>query len=171
MPPFNQRAAAAYRNVEVNTRTTEHDQYELAMLMFEAVLESVTVAQGAMADGDVAVKVKQINRALKIIQDGLRTSLDLENGGELAKNLDALYDYCVIRLTEANAFNDVAKLSEVATLIKPLAEAWRQMRTGADTKAPDTPTEVHAPATAPKVPPVARRMGSLYGQGMALSGA
>ena len=170
MPAFSHRAAAAYRNVDVNTRATEHDQYELALMMFEAVLDSVTMAQGAIASGDVSLKVKQINRAVKILQDGLRTSLDLEQGGELAQNLDALYDYCVLRLTEANAFNDSNKLAEVTQLIKPLAEAWLQMRNGA-TAGPQAAEGSIAVASNPKAPPGARRMSNLYGSGMALIGA
>lgn len=165
------RAANAYRNVGLQTRAPQHDQYELVVMMFESVLESLARARGALEAGDTVAKVQHIGKAIRVVQEGLRTSLDLDNGGELAANLANLYDYCVMRLTQANAASDTTMLDEVASLIKPVAEAWRQMRTGADTKAPDTPTEVHAPATAPKVPPVARRMGSLYGQGMALSGA
>ena len=165
------KGMSAYRDVDIQTRSTTHDQHELVSMMFEGTLESVVRAKGAIQQGDTATKVAEIGRAVRIIQEGLRTSLDLENGGELAANLANLYDYCVMRLTQANAASDTTLLDEVASLIKPVAEAWRQMRTGADTKAPDTPAELHAPATAPKVPPVARRMGSLYGQGMALSGA
>ena len=127
-----------------------------------------------MVAGNVSEKVRLINKAFRIIQDGLRTSLDIENGGELAANLVALYDYCVVRLTQANAANNPDMLEEVVNLLKPVADAWKQMRSGtaAGVEASAATTEAAAaPAAPPKAPPVARRMGSAYGQGMAWAGA
>ena len=128
MNPPRLRAASAYRNIGIETRADKHDQYEVALLMFEAVLESLSAAQGAIDGGDVVSKVKHIDKAIRVLQDGLRTSLDLDNGGELAANLDALYDYAVLQITTANLRNDKAPLAAVANLIRPIAEAWRDIR-------------------------------------------
>jgi flagellar protein FliS len=128
MNPPRLRAASAYRNIGIETRADKHDQYEVALLMFEAVLESLSAAQGAIDGGDVVSKVKHIDKAIRVLQDGLRTSLDLDNGGELAANLDALYDYAVLQITTANLRNDKAQLAAVANLIRPIAEAWRDIR-------------------------------------------
>lgn len=62
------------------------------------------------------------------MRDGLEANLDMENGGELSKNLAGLYDYCCIGLMQANLKNDTAKLQEIVGLIKPVAEAWAQIR-------------------------------------------
>jgi flagellar protein FliS len=132
MNPPRLRAASAYRNIGIETRAHKHDQHQLATLMFEAVLESLSAAQGAINDRDVNAKVKHLNKAVRILQDGLRTSLDLENGGELAANLDALYDYAVLQITTANLHNDALKLAAVADLIRPIAEAWQQIRPGSE---------------------------------------
>src|SRR5574343_903129 len=128
MNPPRLRAASAYRNIGIETRADKHDQYEVALLMFEAVLESLSAAQGAIDGGDVVSKVKHIDKAIRVLQDGLRTSLDLDNGGELAANLDALYDYAVLQITTANLRNDTAQLAAVANMIRPIAEAWRDIR-------------------------------------------
>jgi len=128
MNPPRLRAASAYRNIGIETRADKHDQYEVALLMFEAVFESLSAAQGAIDGGDVVSKVKHIDKAIRVLQDGLRTSLDLDNGGELAANLDALYDYAVLQITTANLRNDKAQLAAVANLIRPIAEAWRDIR-------------------------------------------
>jgi len=122
-----QRATKAYSRIGIQTRASEHDPHSLALLMFEGVLESVTGAQGALVSGDVVAKVRHIDRAVRILHEGLRTSLDLENGGEIAKNLAYLYDYCVLQLTLANAKNDPELLNEVAGLLKPVAEAWQSI--------------------------------------------
>lgn len=128
MTPAHFKATSAYRNVGLETSGATHDQHQLVSMMFESVMESLAVARGAIEFGDTTQKIKQIDRAVRIIQEGLRTSLDLDNGGELAQNLAALYDYAVVRLAQANASNDAAKLQEVAQLIKPVAEAWAQIR-------------------------------------------
>ena len=169
------KAASAYKDVGLKTQAAEHDQYQLVVMMFDTTLESINRARGAIQEGDVQAKVQQIAKAIRIIQEGLRTSLDLENGGELAANLANLYDYCVLRLTQANASNDAAMLEEVAGLIKPIAEAWKELRGGASKSAETSPATASSPTapgpTAPKASPVARRMGNLYGQSVATAGA
>lgn len=124
------KGASAYRSVGLETRAQTHDQYELVLMMFETVLESLARARGAIEAGDTPTKLEHIDKVIRIIQEGLRTSLDLENGGELAANLAALYDYSVLRTTQANAANSVPMLHEVTGLLKPVAEAWKQMRNG-----------------------------------------
>ena len=120
-------AASAYRSVGLQTKAAGHDPYQLVVLMFETVLEDIHKARGAIQQSDLALKIKHIDRAIRIIQEGLRTSLDLDNGGDLAANLAALYDYAVVRLAQANARNDESALAEVAGLIEPLLDGWRQI--------------------------------------------
>lgn len=170
----NQRfATKAYANIGVQTRGAEHDPYQLALMMFEAVIDNTIAARGAIEAQDVNLKVQHLHKAVRILQEGLRTSLDLDNGGELAQNLANLYDYCILRLTQANAQNDASAAAEVVDLIKPVADAWRAMRSGQDTSEAAQPSsKVQSEAdVAPKAPPAVRRMGSLYGQGLALSAA
>lgn len=162
---------SAYRHVEINTRNVTQDQYELVSMMFDGVIESVTRAKGAIINPDLSTKVSEINRAMRILQEGLRTSLDLDNGGELAQNLANLYDYCVLRLTQANAQNNVEALDEVAGLIKPVADAWRQMRnTTSDQPASDSKA-TNDPLAKPVAPPAVRRVSHAYGAGLSLQGA
>jgi len=165
------KGMSAYRDVDIQTRTVQRDQFELVVLMFEGVLESVMRAKGAIQQSDTSTKIAEITRAVRILQEGLRTSLDLDNGGELAANLANLYDYCVMRLTQANASSSVEALEEVAALLKPVAEAWKQMRSGAQAISEEATSSINSAPATPKVPPAARRVGSLYGQSMALSGA
>ncbi len=168
MPPPSLKAAAAYRSVGLETRAQEHDQHQLVVMMYETVLECLAKARGALEQGDTVTKVEQINKALRIVQEGLRTSLDLDNGGELAANLAALYDYCVLRMTQANAANDPAALAEVANLIRPLADAWKQMRSGPPAADAPTPAASASPAAPTVATPsgqgkVLRQLGGMYG--------
>jgi flagellar secretion chaperone FliS len=122
------KAASTYRSVSVQTQAVDHDQYQLVVMMFEATLEALARTKGAIIDNNIPVKVAQIDKAIRIVQEGLRTSLDLENGGELASNLANLYDYCIIRMTQANAKNNTDYVDEVIDLVKSVSDAWRQLR-------------------------------------------
>ena len=73
--------------------------------------------------GQHAAKGELISKAIGII-GGLRESLDLQQGGEIAANLDRLYEYMVSRLVEANIGNDVAIIDEVAELLRNVKSGW-----------------------------------------------
>ena len=66
--------------------------------------------------------------AVEIIINGLKVSLDLSAGGELAQRLAALYDYMSDRLLYANLHNSQPALDEVAGLLATLREAWAEIR-------------------------------------------
>lgn len=128
MSTFNRQGALAYRNIGLETRTPQQDKHQLVALMFETFLEAVNAAIGAIERQDVQEKIKKINHAMLLLRDGLEANLDMDNGGELSKNLAGLYDYCCIGLMQANLKNDTVKLKEIIGLIKPVAEAWAQIR-------------------------------------------
>ena len=64
-----------------------------------------------------------ISKAIGII-GGLREGLDSQQGGEIAANLDRLYEYMVLRLVEANIGNDVTLIDEVADLLRNVKSGW-----------------------------------------------
>lgn len=74
-------------------------------------------------EGDIQGRSRAIGTTVAILE-GLQASLDHDRGGELAANLDALYDYMQRRLFRADADDDVAAVSEVLGLVGTLHEAW-----------------------------------------------
>lgn len=130
--PHNPRAASAYQRINVETSMHTIDQHQLVSLLFEGALGAVAAARGALARGDVLTKCNSIAKAIRIIEEGLSTALDREEGGALADNLAALYDYCLHRLILANARNDDALMEEVMRLLEPVAQGWNEIKkTGA----------------------------------------
>ncbi len=97
--------------------------HRLIQMLLEGALEKIAVARGHMERKEIADKGKAISWAIDILE-GLRSSLDREAGGELAANLDALYEYMSVQLVEANISNDPAKLDEVSGLLKRIKSAW-----------------------------------------------
>jgi flagellar protein FliS len=119
------RAAFAYKRVSVESSVDMADPHKLVSLLFEALERAIGGAKLSMQAGNIQAKCEHISRAIRIVEEGLKAPLDLEKGGSIAANLDALYGYCVNRLLHANARNDVAALDEVASLIAPVANGWK----------------------------------------------
>ena len=80
-----------------------------------------------MAQNLVAEKGASISKAIDIVTNGLKASLNTEQGGELAERLAALYEYISLRLLWANLKNDPAALDEAARLLGELQSAWAQI--------------------------------------------
>ena len=122
------RAATAYRRVAAETRVQGADPHQLVDLLFEALLQAIAGARGAMARGDTVAKGEAIGKAVRIIEEGLKAGLNLKEGGDVARNLQSLYSYSVTRLTIANLRNDDAALDEVARLITPIGQSWKLIK-------------------------------------------
>ncbi len=99
------------------------DPHRLIQMLMEGALDKIAIARGAMERNDFAVKGEHIGWAVSII-NGLRGSLDKESGGEVAENLDALYEYMGRRLMEANSANDITMLDEVSGLLREIKSGW-----------------------------------------------
>lgn len=121
------RSASAYKRASIEASVDMADPHQLVNLLFEALQRAIGSAKLAIAAGDVPAKCKQIGDAVRILEEGLKDHLDLEKGGELAANLDALYAYCAARLVLANLKSDVVILDEVNALIAQIASGWKQI--------------------------------------------
>jgi len=125
---YSPRSVNAYQRINVETSMHTMDQHQLVALLYEGVLNAIATARGAMARGDILAKCNAISKAIRILEEGLSTSLDKVDGGELAQNLGNLYEYCVRKLALANARNDDALMQEVMRLIEPIATGWNAIK-------------------------------------------
>ena len=116
--------ANAYSRVGLETSVQGASPHQLIVLLFEGARQAVVIARAGVDAGDIAQKGTAITKAIDIILNGLRASLDLEAGGNLAQNLYALYDYMARRLLHANINNDGAALDEVLGLLNEIHSAW-----------------------------------------------
>lgn len=129
MVSFN-NAAQFYKGMSNYGNASDADSHKLITMLYDGVLESLSSAKGAMQRKDIPVKGNQISRAITII-DGLRAHLNLEKGGEIARNLRDLYVYMENRLFEANLKNAEAMLDEVSSLIKNIRSGWEGIKPAA----------------------------------------
>jgi len=116
--------ANAYSNVGIETGVTTASPHKLILMLYDGALVSLTTALVHMKSGNVAEKGKAISKALLIIDSGLRASLNKKSGGDIALNLDALYEYMTNRLLQGNLHNEAAPIEEVYKLLLDLKSAW-----------------------------------------------
>ncbi len=112
-----------YRKTGLSGAVEGATPHRLIQMLMEGVLDRIASARGFMARGAIAEKGAQISWAISIV-DGLRASLDKSVGGEIAQNLDNLYGYIILRLTEANMRSEPAYLDEVSDLLRQIKGAW-----------------------------------------------
>jgi len=124
MPAAIPYAIHAYAKVGIETGVTGADPHRLVLMLFDGATLAIINAKQHMLRGEIAAKGESISKAIMIINDGLRASLDVTAGGQLAQNLRALYEYMSNRLLFANARNEPAALDEVKQLLLELKEAW-----------------------------------------------
>lgn len=123
--PFGRpQAAGLYAAVGVETGVATASPHKLVAMLFDGYMDAMAQARGAMQAGNVEAKGKAIGRAVRIVEEGLKASLDTGAGGNLAADLRDLYAYVTVRLTHANLRNDPAVLDECQRLIEPLRDAW-----------------------------------------------
>jgi flagellar protein FliS len=118
------RGVNAYANVGLETGIASASPHKLIVMLYDGALVALLSAKANIAAKNIAAKGTAISKAITIIDNGLRASLDKEAGGEIAANLDALYDYMSRRLLHANLKNDVPAIDEVHGLLADLREAW-----------------------------------------------
>lgn len=116
-------ALNAYQQVSVHGNTLDASPHELIAMLFDGALERIVSAKGAMINGDIGPKCTHIAKAIAIV-DGLRAHLNHDVGGDIAANLDSLYEYMGRRLLEANLRNDAGALDEVSSLLGQIKQAW-----------------------------------------------
>ena len=125
--PFKQQVSA-YSNVHIETGVHGADPHTLVTLLIDGALGAIASAVSAIERGDTAAKCKQISKAVSIIDEGLRGTLDMQSGGQVAVALSDLYACVLVRLTQANVSNDTAVLRECSQLLVPLRDAWNAIK-------------------------------------------
>ncbi len=119
-------ALKSYTNVHYEGQVAGASPQRLIQMLYEGVLERIAQAKGAMQQKNFELKGKKVSDAINIVM-ALRDSLNFEQGGEIAYNLDALYDYIARTLWQAHAKNNLKQLDEVSGLIDEVYSAWKQL--------------------------------------------
>jgi flagellar protein FliS len=123
------RAAQAYQTTHIQSQSP----LELVVLLYAGALRFMRTAAEAMERRDLVAKRDAMSRAMAIVAE-LQNTLNLAEGGEVARSLDRLYGYVTSRLLDANANQDPAPLHESIRLMAGLHDAWATIASPAHAK-------------------------------------
>ena len=120
---FNTDAYGSYHAVNLGAQTARATPVELVLLLTDGLLEEMARARAHIVGKRYELKANSLDKCVEII-NGLSSSLDFDNGGEVVHNLARLYDYCAGRLTTAGIKLDPAMVDEVSTLLGTIKQGW-----------------------------------------------
>lgn len=124
---YTKSGIQAYAQVSVESAVLSASPHQLVVLLFDGALSAMKKAVILIEQGDIPGKGQALGKAINIISNGLQSGLNHEVGGELATNLDSLYDYMTRCLLQANIHNDIDAINEVMELLNNIADAWKEI--------------------------------------------
>ena len=116
------RGADAYRRTAVQSSSP----LGLVVMLYDGAIKFVLAAREAIARNDVRARTAAVSRSLEIISE-LQNTLNVKEGGEVARELDRLYSYMSARLLDVTAKGDDNAAKEVHKLLSTLREGWSQI--------------------------------------------
>lgn len=146
--PASGTGARSYAQIGLQSGVMSASPHQLITMLFDGAKTAIAMARHHMANKEVAAKGMAISKAINIVDNGLKASMDAEAGGkagaELVANLSALYDYISQRLMYANLRNDPALLDEADRLLDSIGSAWREIDPQKSHSMPDASND-HTP--------------------------
>jgi flagellar secretion chaperone FliS len=115
----------AYRRAAVITA----DPKRLVLMCYEEAIKNLKIARVKYLARDYEEKAEALIKAQKIIS-ALNTALDFENGGEIASNLHALYNYMTHSLMAADLKRDIKGMDHIIWMLVELKSAWEEILNG-----------------------------------------
>lgn len=122
----NLNALKEYKSVDLRATVETATPHKLISMLLEGALTALAQAKGAIERNQIEVRTESLNKATDIIV-GLKGSLDLEKGGEVAANLDELYNYMIREVVKANRENSSQKVQDIMDLFLDIRSGWNEM--------------------------------------------
>jgi flagellar secretion chaperone FliS len=116
----------AYKRVSVDSQLTSASPHRVIQMLMAGAIERLIQGKASMEQGNIAVKGERLGKALDIIIS-LRSCLSMEDGGDIATNLDALYDFMIQQIYKANQENSPEPIDDVIDMLREIKSAWEQI--------------------------------------------
>lgn len=113
----------AYKKISVDSQLTAASPHKVIQMLMGGAIERLIQGKAAMQVGNIAAKGERLGKALNIVIS-LRTCLSMEDGGEIATNLDSLYDYMIRQISKANSENIDDPIDDVIYILREIKSAW-----------------------------------------------
>ena len=115
-----------YRQQQVQYEVDQASPVKLILLLYDREVFLLRQALVKLKEGDVAKKGEALLKATDILSE-FKAILNLEEGGDLAAQLDNLYTFMVQQLTVANHENNPEPITAVLKIVEELREGWREL--------------------------------------------
>ncbi len=122
----NSAAMNQYKHVETQAAVGGADPHTLIQMLIDGAIQRLNTAKIHIKQNNIAAKGESLSKAISII-DGLRSSLDMKKGGDIAKNLESLYEYMQRQLLTANLENNIENIEEVVSLLNEIRSGWQSI--------------------------------------------
>lgn len=122
----NQQGYSEYYESDMAAQVAAATPHQLVQMLFNGLTDELVRAKSHIAAKRFERKAQSINKCIDIL-NALTSALDYDKGGELAKNLASLYDYCVYRLYDGSNNLAISAIEEVETILGELREGWDSM--------------------------------------------
>ncbi|MGR5541099.1 flagellar export chaperone FliS [Vibrio campbellii] len=116
----------AYKKVSVDSQLSAASPHKIVQMLMAGAVERLIQGKAAMLQGNVSVKGERFGKALDIIIS-LRSCLSMNDGGDIAQNLDQLYDFMINQISSANISNDPQPIDDVVEILREIKSAWDQI--------------------------------------------
>jgi flagellar secretion chaperone FliS len=114
--------AQAYANTQIQTASS----VQVIVLLYDGAISSMKLAQEGMSTLNYQDKARFLDRALRVIGE-LSASLNMDEGGGIAKDLRRMYEYMQFELTQANLKNEPRRLEGPIRCLSLIREAWQDL--------------------------------------------
>ncbi|HAS6375465.1 TPA: flagellar export chaperone FliS [Vibrio vulnificus] len=116
----------AYKKVSVDSQLSAASPHKVIQMLMAGAIERLIQGKAAMQAGNIPVKGERLGKALDIII-ALRSCLSMDDGGDIARNLDQLYEFMITQISGANHKNDPQMIDDVIDIIREIKSAWDQI--------------------------------------------
>ena len=140
---YNKLATNQYATVHISTV----DRGKLLVMLYDGCIKFLKHAKIGLETRDIPKFARFLSKSQAIISE-LMLTLDFEKGGDIARDLDRLYDFMLFYLTEANLEKSPEKIQKVIDLVEIIAGAYREIIEGSPRKA-DASAETEESASSP----------------------
>ena len=115
----------SYQNVYFQNQIGTASREQLLIMLYDGAILFLRQARQAMENGERIVKIEKIGKVVNILTE-LSNTLDFENGGEIAEQLDSVYWYMIRELIRSNTQDDPEPLMVAERILQDLRDGWVQ---------------------------------------------
>ncbi|CNI68982.1 flagellar protein FliS [Yersinia frederiksenii] len=124
---YSNPGSKSYARIDLESQLAGASPHQLISMLLDSALNAVLRAKIHFENGNIARRGEMISKAINIIDNGLRTSLDHDKGEHIARDLESLYDYMSRTLLQANLRNSPSELASVSEILTNLATTWKEI--------------------------------------------